>query len=206
MALGWTSPRTWATSELVTSAIMNTHVRDNQLALATAAVVYARDVTSQAVTNTTTETTVFTTTIAAGDLSTNRQLRLTVIADYLNNTGGQESFTVRVKYGGTTFAALSHTVAVDANRRGMRVDFIISAGNSASVQYAAASMDVGAANTAGGVGSTTAAGSRVTSAHNAGAVDSTSSQTFAVTFQHGNTGANLSATCLSAVLELMGVG
>lgn len=29
----WTAPRTWVTSELVTSAIMNTHVRDNLLAL-----------------------------------------------------------------------------------------------------------------------------------------------------------------------------
>jgi hypothetical protein len=27
--MAWTTPRTWATSELVTAAIMNTHVRDN---------------------------------------------------------------------------------------------------------------------------------------------------------------------------------
>ena len=31
--MAWTAPRTWATSELVTAAIMNTHVRDNQLIL-----------------------------------------------------------------------------------------------------------------------------------------------------------------------------
>jgi hypothetical protein len=31
--MAWTSPRTWSTSELVTAAIMNTHVRDNLLAL-----------------------------------------------------------------------------------------------------------------------------------------------------------------------------
>ena len=27
--MAWTSPRTWVTSELVTAALMNTHVRDN---------------------------------------------------------------------------------------------------------------------------------------------------------------------------------
>jgi len=32
----WTSPRTWSTSELVTSAMMNTHVRDNLNAISPA--------------------------------------------------------------------------------------------------------------------------------------------------------------------------
>lgn len=31
--MAWTTPRTWVTSEVVTSAIMNTHVRDNLIAL-----------------------------------------------------------------------------------------------------------------------------------------------------------------------------
>lgn len=31
--MGWTAPRTWVASEIVTAAIMNTHVRDNLLAL-----------------------------------------------------------------------------------------------------------------------------------------------------------------------------
>lgn len=31
--MAWTSPRTWVTSEMVTAAIMNTHVRDNLLFL-----------------------------------------------------------------------------------------------------------------------------------------------------------------------------
>ena len=30
--MAWTAPRTWTDTELVTAAIMNTHVRDNQLA------------------------------------------------------------------------------------------------------------------------------------------------------------------------------
>lgn len=31
--MAWTAPRTWTTGELVTAAIMNTHIRDNQLTL-----------------------------------------------------------------------------------------------------------------------------------------------------------------------------
>jgi len=31
--MAWTASRTWATSELVTAAIMNAHIRDNQLFL-----------------------------------------------------------------------------------------------------------------------------------------------------------------------------
>jgi len=31
--MGWTAPRTWVTGEVVTAAIMNTHVRDNLNAL-----------------------------------------------------------------------------------------------------------------------------------------------------------------------------
>ncbi len=32
--MGWTSPRTWIAAEIVTAALMNTHVRDNLSALA----------------------------------------------------------------------------------------------------------------------------------------------------------------------------
>lgn len=34
--MAWTAPRTWTTGELVTAAIMNTHVRDNELETAPA--------------------------------------------------------------------------------------------------------------------------------------------------------------------------
>ena len=42
--MGWTAPRTWTTSELVTAAIMNTHVRDNLLETAPAKVIAAGDI------------------------------------------------------------------------------------------------------------------------------------------------------------------
>lgn len=33
--MAWTTPRTWVTAEVVTAAVMNTHVRDNLLAIDT---------------------------------------------------------------------------------------------------------------------------------------------------------------------------
>lgn len=33
LSAAWTSPRTWVTNELVTAALMNTHIRDNLLAI-----------------------------------------------------------------------------------------------------------------------------------------------------------------------------
>ena len=31
--MAWTAPRTWVVAEIVTASVMNTHVRDNLLAL-----------------------------------------------------------------------------------------------------------------------------------------------------------------------------
>ena len=39
--MAWTQPRTWSAGELVTAAIMNTHVRDSQHALRTGALAIA---------------------------------------------------------------------------------------------------------------------------------------------------------------------
>lgn len=41
--MAWTAPRTWVAAEVVTAAIMNTHVRDNQLETAVAKVTTAGD-------------------------------------------------------------------------------------------------------------------------------------------------------------------
>ncbi len=41
--MAWTAPRTWVTAEVVTAALMNTHIRDNLLETATAKVTTAGD-------------------------------------------------------------------------------------------------------------------------------------------------------------------
>ncbi len=43
--MAWTAPRTWVTAEVVTAALMNTHLRDNLLETSTAKVTTAGDLT-----------------------------------------------------------------------------------------------------------------------------------------------------------------
>lgn len=50
--MAWTTPRTWTDGELVTASIMNTHVRDNQLAEGPHLI--ARKTSNQSVTSSTT--------------------------------------------------------------------------------------------------------------------------------------------------------
>ncbi len=111
--MAWTAPRTWATGEVVTAALMNTHVRDNQLYLKSALdtleattfpVILDNQVSLSGVANSgTSETTLFSYTMPADTLdandrvvrvfcslilaatANNKQLRL-----YLGGTGGTE--------------------------------------------------------------------------------------------------------------------
>lgn len=205
MPLGFTSPRTWVALELVTAAMGNTHWRDQFNSLANARALYARDVSIQDVVSSASETTVFSTTITGGDLSTTRQLALSLVGDYLNNTGGQDTLTVRVKYGGTTFFTTTVTLSQSANRRGLDLTFLLSAANSASAQYSKGKLSVGLANTASGDAGTVGEEFDMVAVHNAGAVSSGTDQTFAVTFQLGTNSASISGRCLCAVLELISI-
>ena len=54
------------------------------------------------VVSTVTETTIYTFSVPANAMSTNRMLRLTMIGDVLNNDGTNRQFTVRIKFGATT--------------------------------------------------------------------------------------------------------
>jgi hypothetical protein len=101
--MAWTAPRTWVTTEVVTSSIMNTHVRDNLLAIHHPVHVENSTIT---VTNTATETTLFTAapTIAANALGTSGWLRVYLWGTYANNTSTR-TLTFRVKFGGVTHIA-----------------------------------------------------------------------------------------------------
>tara|TARA_Y100000310_G_scaffold143172_1_gene142591 strand:+ start:187 stop:810 length:624 start_codon:yes stop_codon:yes gene_type:complete len=43
--MAWTAPRTWSAGEVVTAALLNTHIRDNQLVTGAAKVTTAGDIT-----------------------------------------------------------------------------------------------------------------------------------------------------------------
>lgn len=163
--------------------------------------VLARAVAQADVTNTVTETTVFTYTVPAGLLGTSGALRLTLIGDYYNNTGTGPASTIRVKYGSTTIYSQSDNITQGANRAGVLLEVVLSAANATNAQRVSGWCDwsnSGVNNASGTAGTPTYHKSAV---HNGVAEDSTTALAFAVTFQHGSTDANLSLRMHSAILE-----
>ena len=102
--MSWTAPRTWVTDEVVTSSLMNTHVRDNELALyhPLALETADRDVASTASELSLWSTTAGGVTVPANAMGTNGAIRVHFVGDYLWNNNAADTVTVRVKFGGST--------------------------------------------------------------------------------------------------------
>lgn len=159
-----------------------------------------RKVVLTTVANTGTETAVYSFTVPANTLSTNKQIRLTLVGDYLNNTGGADIFTMRVKFGATTLLTYALNMAQDATRRVLGFQAMLSAENATNAQ------SVGGIAWNGGVGST--GGTMVTlggnffAGSNTAAEDSTLAKALAVTFQNATADALISSRLQFVILEL----
>lgn len=87
------------------------------------------------VTNTATETTIYTYSVPANTLGTNRALRFTLNGTYLNNSAANRTVTVRVKYGATTILTkVSPTIPTSATTGSFAIEGFVAAQNSASIQ------------------------------------------------------------------------
>lgn len=162
-----------------------------------------RDVTQNEVVDTTTETTVYSFSVPADSLSTNRMLRMTLLGDYLNNSGTIRTVTFRVKYGATTmltFDGAGGTLAASASRRSVRLMVELSAKNSNSAQIAHGNLHVGATV---GDGADGAKSYDHVAVHNGVAEDSTGALTFAVTVEHSFAHASASIKVEAVQLELI---
>lgn len=61
------------------------------------------DLTGTAISNSAAETTVLTHSVGANEIAAGQSLRFHALADFVNNTGANTNFTLRLKVGGTTF-------------------------------------------------------------------------------------------------------
>ena len=110
----WTTPRTWVVGEQLTAALMNTHVRDNENEVVRR---YNQGDSAVSISNTSTETTLFTFTMTSGDLPTNGIL--SIGAAFSFGGGGQGgtsgAFTWRLKVGGANICVFQteHNVSGD---------------------------------------------------------------------------------------------
>jgi hypothetical protein len=156
------------------------------------------------VTNTVTETTIFTFSVPANTLDTTRMLRLTTFGDYLNNNATGSSLTWRIKFGGTTvFADAISVSATSATRRPWCLQVWLASNNGTSSQSMSGTFLCGTAG-----GATTGLGNldddeieAVTPFFNTASINQTSAQTFEVTVQWSAASANLSCRRFYAVLE-----
>lgn len=156
--------------------------------------------------NLATEQTFYSYTIPANLLSTKRAVRLTIAGDYLNNSGGTRTITLRVYYGATKmYDDVTTTIAASATRRPFWWDFILGAEGSAAAQV------LGAKTNLGNVGATTAGLGDLSAAptiagnvlFGTAAENSALDQLFSVTVQHSTNHASLSIRRRYAVLELV---
>lgn len=155
-----------------------------------------RQVALTTVVNSVTETAVYTYAVPANTLSTNRTIHLSLIADYLNNSGGALTYTVRVKYGATTIFQLADGgIAGSASRSPILLDVELTAANATGAQRAKGFIAIGNLASVSGVSNAITDGTSATNVafaiHNAVAEDSTASKNLVVTFQMS--GANAAA-------------
>jgi hypothetical protein len=155
-----------------------------------------RNVVAVDVNNTAAETTVYTKSIAANTLGTQRSLRLTMIADQLHNNVAGDTCTLRCKYGGTTLVTLGSSFGgtLSAARRTVRLTFEIINLNATNSQNGQLFIKYdpttgGAIQEVGGAGTA--------------AVDSTAAQTLLVSAQWSAASLNDSFKMISTTLELV---
>lgn len=165
-----------------------------------------RKTTVTSINTSTTETDMYTYSVPGGTFSTNKSIRVTFIADYLNNSGGASNFTVKVKYGATTvFSSGAISMAASATRDAVFGTFVISAFGATNAQKSSGDLRV-QSNGGGvaGVANAQSASMQIFSAVHTGVTeDSTGALNLKITFQHGSSGATIEGSLYTVVTELL---
>lgn len=152
------------------------------------------------------ETTVYSYTLGGGTLGTQGAVQLLLLGDYLNSSGSGSTFTVSVKYGGTTmYSDATASLASQANRTPLLMDIVLSGAAATNAQFMHGLITRGDRNTAAttGLGAHDAAGASHPISGSA-AVDSTLNKDLVVTVQHSVNNANTSYRRNYALLTKIG--
>lgn len=183
---------------------------------------YWRKTSEKDVTNTVTDTDLLNgeITIDAGAMSTNRMVRVTIIGDYLNNTGADRTFGFSLLFGGTVLigesvgGAAAGAIATSATRRPMKIVAEIANLGATNVQWSSLQLflgdgaaaftgigdgsQIGRATNNGGTNQFTQLGSAA--AH---ALATTTSKLLEVRVSHSVASTSLSARLKFGVVELV---
>lgn len=151
------------------------------------------------ISNSTTETTLFTYSIPADTLGTNHAIRLNSPIQAINTTGGAVNLTLRVKFGATTL--ITAVVSILNAAGGYRIDIkgLIFAKGATNAQVSRILFGVHSATTDG-----TAGVSQDTSAtYESVAEDSTVSKDLVITAQWASASVNATAYCNNSIVEIL---
>lgn len=155
--------------------------------------IYDRKASATLVSNTTTETSVYSKTITGNDLGANGGLRLTLTGTLLNNTGSDQNIQLRLKFGSKTITvSFSTRIATNGAKHNVQIKvWLMNLGAANSQAYGGDILigyydDNNGFDTAGAVKSML-----IGSIYDSSAIDTTTSQTLEVTAQFGTANANL---------------
>jgi len=142
--------------------------------------------------------------IPANKLGANGAVRVTLIGDYLNNSGGAVNLTLKVKFGGSTFWGDIESVAAGATRRNMFIQFVLGNTGATNSNFLSGSVlqGDGVAGSVAGIGHTGGANWGFGSA-GALAIDTTVAQYIDITALHGTSSASVSFRRFFATLEYL---
>lgn len=163
--------------------------------------------------NSASETTLYSFSVPGGTLSTNRVIHFSATGSVLQNSGSPQTYTIRAKYGATTFAGIAVLNIPSANATGpLNLDCEVMATGATNSQAAKCRLEV-AYNSGNFNGSGTAGADMsatnitqvivlVPSVHVSMAIDSTTAQTLVVTGQMSAANASMTITMNSAYTEV----
>jgi len=143
--------------------------------------------------------------IPANALGPNGAIRVTIIGDYLNNSGGAVTETVRIKFGGTTFyGQATGGIGASANRYPFFFQFVLTNLGATNSNYLMGLVPAWAGGTpsAASIAGVTAAAADGSFGYSAvQAIDTTAAKFLDVTVQHTTGAATISARRHLAVAE-----
>lgn len=163
-----------------------------------------RDVTAAAATNTTSETTLFSYTVAASKLGSDHALRLTAYGDLISS-GADNTPTFRVKYGSTTIATFTPAAIVaDASRKAWKIETLLSVDSTgASAERAVTNCWIGGVASAGNGPTAVASLAHQLLVHNAITENSGSALDLVLTVQNSTATATSETKCWFATVEFI---
>lgn len=168
--------------------------------------IYKKATAAVTVASSTAETPVLTETIPAGTMGTTGMVRVSMENGYLNSTGSNQVFTIRVKFGGTSFMGHAVTSNTNANQYPANLEFTIAnlgATNSNFMRGVWYPPNVGGGSP-GSVAGLLGTGSTFPfTSTGAQTIDTTVDQDIVVTVQHGASSASLSFTRQHYMVEFL---